>query len=640
MAITVKHKFVSTIPDGADTSVVRPSNWNDDHDFTGTLPVANGGTGAATANDAFNALAPSQTGNTGKYLTTDGTNTSWATNPLGTVTSVAATVPSFLNITGSPITTSGTLAIGYSGTALPVANGGTGVTTSSGANSVVLRDANQNIYANAIDDGYTNVAASGTQITLTAASNRRFTITGSGGQVIKLPDATTLVNGAIFEFDNNQSSGAITVNNNSNTLVASIPSGGIGRVDLLSNSIAAGSWDKHDLTPANVSWSTNTLDYPGSITSATWNGNAVAINRGGTGQATASAAFNALSPLTTAGDVLYGGTSGAGTRLAIGTAGQVLTVNAGATAPQWSTPTNGTVTSVAALTLGTTGTDLSSSVATNTTTPVITLNVPTASATNRGALSAADWTTFNNKGSGTVTSVVGTGTVNGITLTGTVTSTGNITLGGTLSGIDNSQLTNSAITINGTSTSLGGSISVGTVTSVGLSAGTGITVSGSPITSSGSITVTNSAPMTYPSGSGIAVVSGGSSWGTTLTAPSGAIVGTTDTQTLTSKRVTPRSTTTASSATPTINTDTTDIYGLTAQAVDITSFTTNLSGTPTDGQKLWIYIVGTAARAITWGASFESSTAILPTTTVSTNRLDIGFVWNTATSKWRCVAVA
>ena len=73
--------------------------------------------------------------------------------------------------------------------------------------------------------------------------------------------------------------------------------------------------------------------------------------------------------------------------------------------------TNGTVTSVAALTLGTTGTDLSSTVATGTTTPVITLNVPTASATNRGALSAADWTTFNNKGSGTVTSVTGTSPV-------------------------------------------------------------------------------------------------------------------------------------------------------------------------------------------------------------------------------------
>ena len=72
---------------------------------------------------------------------------------------------------------------------------------------------------------------------------------------------------------------------------------------------------------------------------------------------------------------------------------------------------SGTVTSVAALTLGTTGTDLSSTVANSTTTPVITLNVPTASATNRGALSSTDWTTFNNKGSGTVTSVTGTSPV-------------------------------------------------------------------------------------------------------------------------------------------------------------------------------------------------------------------------------------
>jgi len=57
----------------------------------------------------------------------------------------------------------------------------------------------------------------------------------------------------------------------------------------------------------------------------------------------------------------------------------------------------GTVTSVAALTIGTTGTDLSSTVANSTTTPVITLNVPTASAINRGALSSADWSMFNAK---------------------------------------------------------------------------------------------------------------------------------------------------------------------------------------------------------------------------------------------------
>ena len=46
---------------------------------SGTLPIANGGTGQTTATSAFNALAPSQTSNSGKYLTTDGTNTSWAT---------------------------------------------------------------------------------------------------------------------------------------------------------------------------------------------------------------------------------------------------------------------------------------------------------------------------------------------------------------------------------------------------------------------------------------------------------------------------------------------------------------------------------------------------------------------------------
>lgn len=104
------------------------------------------------------------------------------------------------------------------------------------------------------------------------------------------------------------------------------------------------------------------------------------------------------------------------------------------------------------------------------------------------------------------------------------------------------------------------------------------------------------------------------------------------------KGYTPRVSTTASSATPTINTDTTDVYGLTALAADVTSFTTNLSGTPQDGQRLWIYIVGTATRAITWGASFENGAVTLPTTTSGTTRLDVSFVWNAATSKWRCMA--
>lgn len=123
------------------------------------------------------------------------------------------------------------------------------------------------------------------------------------------------------------------------------------------------------------------------------------------------------------------------------------------------------------------------------------------------------------------------------------------------------------------------------------------------------------------------ISTGGSSGTVTLTG----------TETLTNKRITPRVGTVTSSATPTINTDNVDYFEITAQAADITSMTTNLSGTPTNGQKLWISITGTASRAITWGASFEASTVALPTTTSGTTRLDVGFIWNSATSKWRCV---
>ena len=79
---------------------------------SGTLPIANGGTGAATATAAANAILPSQTGNSGKYLTTDGTNTSWATvsgGGGGTVTSVAAGAGmNFTTITSTGTVTMGT----------------------------------------------------------------------------------------------------------------------------------------------------------------------------------------------------------------------------------------------------------------------------------------------------------------------------------------------------------------------------------------------------------------------------------------------------------------------------------------------------------------------------------------------------
>jgi hypothetical protein len=95
-----------------------------------------------------------------------------------------------------------------------------------------------------------------------------------------------------------------------------------------------------------------------------------------------------------------------------GTSGAATLVGATLNIPQYTDAYTGTVTSVAALTIGTSGTDLSSTVANSTTTPVITLNVPTASATNRGALSSADWTTFNNKQSALTNPVTGTGFTN------------------------------------------------------------------------------------------------------------------------------------------------------------------------------------------------------------------------------------
>lgn len=111
------------------------------------------------------------------------------------------------------------------------------------------------------------------------------------------------------------------------------------------------------------------------------------------------------------------------------------------------------------------------------------------------------------------------------------------------------------------------------------------------------------------------------------------------TQTLTNKRITKRVLSIVSSATPTINTDSYDAVTITAQAEAITSMTTNLSGTPTNFQTLIIRIKddGTA-RAITWGSGFEAKGTVLPTTTVISKVLTVGFIYDTVTSKWGCVA--
>jgi hypothetical protein len=182
------------------------------------------------------------------------------------------------------------------------------------------------------------------------------------------------------------------------------------------------------------------------------------------------------------------------TQITSATGGQLLTYNQ--TGGYWKntslsagtgisvTPTTG-----GAITVANTGvtsvTGTSPVVSSGGTTPAI--SMPAATTSVSGYLTSTDWNTFNGKGSGSVTSVSGTGSVNGITLTGTVTTTGSLTLGGTLGSIANSQLTNSSITVNGTAISLGAS---GTITATATNALTiGTYLTGTSYNGSAAVTI-------------------------------------------------------------------------------------------------------------------------------------------------------
>jgi hypothetical protein len=362
MAITVKHLKVSAIPDEADTSLVRPSDWNADHVLTGTIPIVNGGTGQTTANLAFNALAPSQTGNTGKYLTTDGTDTSWSVNPLGTVTSVAASGGTGISVSGSPITTSGTLTITNTAPDQTVAiASGTGISVTGTYPSFTVTNTSPSLGGDVVGPASAtdNAIARFDTTTGKLLQNSVVTVSDAGAATgFTTLAASTSVTTPIVQASN---SGGLALKNSGGTTQMSVGAGGGDNMSINVSTNLNGTNAQIDISPTGTG---HVHIKPTGVNSVeiapTFVGEMDNITIG-----SITPAAGSFTNLSVTGTTSFDGSQG--------TSGQVLTSAGTGATPTWTTPTTGTVTSVS-----------------------------------------------------------GTGTVSGIALSGTVTTTGSLTLGGTL----------------------------------------------------------------------------------------------------------------------------------------------------------------------------------------------------------------
>jgi hypothetical protein len=342
--------------------------------FQSFAVIGNGNTTYYSATDAagnwevgigtYSTTGPTLTRNT--ILSSSNSNT--AVTFSGTV-NVFVTYPSSksVNLDGSSnVSALGTVSSGtWQGSTIGVAYGGTGVTASSGANSVMLRDANQNVAVNRLNQSNTNTTAAGGVTALTTASSYIHTLSGTGNQTYTMPDATTLSTGVAFLF-NNMATGTLTLQDYATGSIGTIPSGGAGAVFLTVNATVGGTWDLHAYLPEGVTFGTNAFNLGTSvITGGTWNGGTIGTAYGGTGLTSFSAANYALystssSALTagtlpiaaggtnvtsfTANGIVYGnGTSALGVTAA-GTTGQVLIGNTGS-APTWGTISSSLVSS-------------------------------------------------------------------------------------------------------------------------------------------------------------------------------------------------------------------------------------------------------------------------------------------------------